>query len=751
VVDVGNILGQGLLALTSNIIPPADISFKSDLAKLFFGGAIVLGIGGGAGALATISMGVLVSMFIAFFAVFLTLILRKIILTLLIVVSPFAMLLWILPNTSKWFKEWWNNFFKLVMMFPIVLLLFEAGRLFAATTGTVSGNTIENGVTPLFQLVGLTLPLFGVPFAFNWAGKGLAMGTNAVGKAGGFFDKRYGKGSDRAKQRAEERRDNNAMRFNNKNANPNIPVIGKGLGAVYRGVAAKRSGLGGFTAGASVPIKGRNVARVFGGGMSAAQKVRMNSADAKAQSARAGSNAQDRMRKDDQRTTDEKIHDATDVAYDSLLEQRTKEALVAIKDDNGVSIKDIGLDGKGRQTLSAMVERGISTGNMAMVGAALTRLGQSQGGTDTAQALAQGQRGKIQNADGSIDYVGGGGWNVAVDSDGFAVGADGSRISSSEDAVFTGRAALGGDWGHTVDSQYLNVWNNAMKGNKSMDINKPVAAAATDFSASDAATQHNAQHGRLFAYESQASKLDVRDPSTGDFAFPELRERYAPRDANGNIDEAATSRVAGNARAAASDYADAARGIAQSPILQGQVTTETQARLVEASQIRITAPDGTATPMVDNQSASTIAGLQATVPPSGNDVVQPALAEAIAQATAPGDSVDVTHVNEIHQQINATGGASSPIYATLEQHYLENGTIDPSVLPARTAPAGTPPPVPQAVGNAMAKQFKGSLGTVAAAAEHYAANTEGYRDAVNQAYTRGVPLPLPPQPPAGTP
>src|SRR5207237_67759 len=95
---------------------------------------------------------------------------------------------------------------KLVMMYPLIMVLFEAGRLFAATAGATAGNAAEKGVTPLFQLVGLTLPLFMIPFTFSWAGTGLKLGQKAIGKAAGGLDKRVGKGSDFDKARAERRK-----------------------------------------------------------------------------------------------------------------------------------------------------------------------------------------------------------------------------------------------------------------------------------------------------------------------------------------------------------------------------------------------------------------------------------------------------------------------------------------------------------------------------------------------------------------
>ncbi|GAC1369614.1 MAG: hypothetical protein NVSMB39_1640 [Candidatus Saccharimonadales bacterium] len=217
IVDIGNVLGGGIVALVQSIGFDTKISLDSSFSAIF------LGVGGTAlfvlaGAAATIGFGVVASLLLAFLGVFVTLVLRKIFIILLLVISPFALLAWVLPNTSKWFKAWYENLFKLVMMYPIVMLLFEAGKIFSATAGAaVPANNAANAVTaawvvPTLQIAGLILPLFAVPFAFKFAGKGLAMGSNAVGKVTGSLDKRFGKDSASAKVAAQNREFRNLQR-----------------------------------------------------------------------------------------------------------------------------------------------------------------------------------------------------------------------------------------------------------------------------------------------------------------------------------------------------------------------------------------------------------------------------------------------------------------------------------------------------------------------------------------------------------
>ncbi len=220
-VDIGNVLGQGIVVLMTNIIiigtPKVDLT--SNFTTLF------LGVGGGVGTFALIGAATIlgfcaiISLLIAFAGVFLTLVFRKILILFLIIISPFALLAWVLPNTEKWFKEWWQNFLKLVMLYPIIMMLIEVGRLFSATATAASPGAIcaagdtacqaTAWVAPFFAIAGLTVPLFIIPFAFKFAGKGLAAGSGAINKLGGGIDKKYGKDSALAKDLAEGRQRKN--------------------------------------------------------------------------------------------------------------------------------------------------------------------------------------------------------------------------------------------------------------------------------------------------------------------------------------------------------------------------------------------------------------------------------------------------------------------------------------------------------------------------------------------------------------
>ncbi len=71
---------------------------------------------------------------LTFFALFIMLLIRAIMLGILLVIMPIVWLLWIFPGTSKYWSEWWNNFirwtfFAPIVLFFIVLVISSGGQL----------------------------------------------------------------------------------------------------------------------------------------------------------------------------------------------------------------------------------------------------------------------------------------------------------------------------------------------------------------------------------------------------------------------------------------------------------------------------------------------------------------------------------------------------------------------------------------------------------------------------------------------
>jgi hypothetical protein len=206
-----------------------------------FSGTAVFGAVAAGGAYFAVGSGSLVGIFalaataaLGILIALVTLVMRRAILIFLIVVSPLAIVAWVLPGTERLWKLWWESFSKLLIMYPLILLLIAAGRLFAY----VSVNSGQHELLAfILVIIGFFGPLFMIPATFKLAGSAFTAVSGAVNSRNkGVFDRLS---NARAKQ-AETNRGNfmAGQRFNDHRFNP----ITKGFNAAGRHAAA---GLGG--------------------------------------------------------------------------------------------------------------------------------------------------------------------------------------------------------------------------------------------------------------------------------------------------------------------------------------------------------------------------------------------------------------------------------------------------------------------------------------------------------------------------
>lgn len=126
---------------------------------------------GGVVAFATLAVGIptLVAGFFAIMTVFIILVVRQAGIILLVAISPVAFAAWLLPNTEDLFKKWMKMFRGLLLVFPIISLLYGAGKLAGAIL--ISSATVDpNNPDETMQLVALaatTMPLIATPFVLQ--------------------------------------------------------------------------------------------------------------------------------------------------------------------------------------------------------------------------------------------------------------------------------------------------------------------------------------------------------------------------------------------------------------------------------------------------------------------------------------------------------------------------------------------------------------------------------------------------------
>ena len=168
-VDLSNILGHTLKdALESGA---GEIGTTSEAAG--WGSAIaatIVGVGGVA-AFAALAIGIptLAAGFLAIMTVFIILVVRQAGIILLIAMSPIAFAAWLLPNTEDLFKKWMKMFRGLLLVFPIISLLYGAGKLAGAvlaSNATVDPNNPDETMR-LVALAATTMPLIATPFVLQ--------------------------------------------------------------------------------------------------------------------------------------------------------------------------------------------------------------------------------------------------------------------------------------------------------------------------------------------------------------------------------------------------------------------------------------------------------------------------------------------------------------------------------------------------------------------------------------------------------
>ena len=168
-VDLSNILGHTLKdALESGA---GEIGANSEATGL--GSEIIAKILGltGAGLFIALAVGLptLAAGFLAIMTVFIILVVRQAGIILLIAMSPIAFAAWLLPNTEDLFKKWMKMFRGLLLVFPIISLLYGAGKLAGAVLAS-SATVDPNNPDETMQLVALaatTMPLIATPFVLQ--------------------------------------------------------------------------------------------------------------------------------------------------------------------------------------------------------------------------------------------------------------------------------------------------------------------------------------------------------------------------------------------------------------------------------------------------------------------------------------------------------------------------------------------------------------------------------------------------------
>ncbi len=240
-IETVNIIGKGIGGIIAAPFGGTeeltfDVLFKPDQSDstVFFGGIIA------GGALTAITVGPAVIGLMASYAlvaaiaiaiILALLTIRELVIIFLILLAPLAIISWVFPGKDGGWKLWWNTFTKMLLLYPIIMGLLVAGRVFA--TIIPKGSGIEGAFNVLAKLVVYIAPFFFIPQAFKLAGSAFANIAGVVNnRSKGVFDRQRKYRGEKMGQAKEGRKSGNL--YKGKNALTNrlntAAAVGSNLG-----------------------------------------------------------------------------------------------------------------------------------------------------------------------------------------------------------------------------------------------------------------------------------------------------------------------------------------------------------------------------------------------------------------------------------------------------------------------------------------------------------------------------------------
>jgi len=181
-VDLSNVLGNALSDFFDKIAGSVQSTEAAGVGETF--SAVILGGLALTGALAlaflAISVPTLLAVLLVLISVVVILIARQAIVILLIAISPVAFVAWLLPNTEGLFKKWLGLLKGMLVVFPIISLLYGAGRLASAVLNNAAGDagTVDAFGMQIAALGASVIPLGATPLV-------LRSSLNSLGAIGG--------------------------------------------------------------------------------------------------------------------------------------------------------------------------------------------------------------------------------------------------------------------------------------------------------------------------------------------------------------------------------------------------------------------------------------------------------------------------------------------------------------------------------------------------------------------------------------
>lgn len=208
-VDLSNILGYSIKEMLETAASGVGNSSEAagGWSNLFAGGLALTG----AAIFLFLAVGIptVIAGMLAILLVFAILIARQAGVILLVAISPIAFAAWLLPNTEGLFKQWLKMFRGLLMVFPIVSLLYGAGKLAASilATGATSDPNNPAETMQVAALGAASIPLIATPVILRNSLSSLGGIGERIGRLSAGMNSRL---TGNIKGKAKERLDNSS-------------------------------------------------------------------------------------------------------------------------------------------------------------------------------------------------------------------------------------------------------------------------------------------------------------------------------------------------------------------------------------------------------------------------------------------------------------------------------------------------------------------------------------------------------------
>jgi hypothetical protein len=196
IIDAFNIFGAGISQLVVAALQQAG---TTQLNSGSSAGTVrsIFTLGGAALLTVIVAGGAAIGWFFSFLGlallivavVVIVLIVRQIAIIMLVIVSPVPILMYMLPNTEAYFNKWRKMLIQLLMMYPLIVLLFAAGKVFGIIlqqpdfkiAGDGVSDQVAQAIRVILQFLVYIVPLVFLPATFAASG-------SVMGRAYGWFN-----------------------------------------------------------------------------------------------------------------------------------------------------------------------------------------------------------------------------------------------------------------------------------------------------------------------------------------------------------------------------------------------------------------------------------------------------------------------------------------------------------------------------------------------------------------------------------